>query len=346
MKGRALAHLLTAERPIDRGRNAFGVRGGAGNDLGHTQRLGAGGDARLIAAPRDEHHRLSVPQRLHHRSVSGVANQQRGTLQHGRMGNRPLDAHVPRMSGELGWVVFRSNGDEYADWPISECLDGGLRQLDVVLPLGADRHQDPWIAGLVQKRRTRQWRFPDAEWSDVVVPRRQCGKGVIEDLVGRVQNEIRRLQQLGVAADQRQGPRANVLFDRTRWVGTDVEGAVHRRPRNGWAGGVHRLDAKERGHDGCGSMAVDQPGDRLRHLVGPDSQAALHERTRLGQIATGHLHRVLDHAGHPRPEVELLWENVNVNAERTEQALYWRITDEDGVVPPIAEGQARGCQRR
>src|SRR5207245_5218915 len=111
-------------------------------------------------------------------------------------------------------------------------------------------------------------------------------------------------------------------------------------------GGGHRRDAKERGHDCCGSMAVNQPGDRLRPLVGPDSQAAVHERPRLRQIATGHPHRVLDLAGHPRPEVELLWENVNVNPERTEQALYWRITDEDGVVPAIAERQARGCQRR
>ena len=54
----------------------------ARHDLGDTERVGAGGDAGLITAPRDEHHRPSLPERLHHRSMSRMADQEDGSLQH------------------------------------------------------------------------------------------------------------------------------------------------------------------------------------------------------------------------------------------------------------------------
>jgi len=97
--------------------------------------VGSGGDTRLIATPGDEHHRLSVPQGLHHRSMARVANEKSGSFQDSRMRNGLLDPRVGRMTGELRWVVFRSERDQDADPLIPESANRSVGELDVVLPL-------------------------------------------------------------------------------------------------------------------------------------------------------------------------------------------------------------------
>jgi hypothetical protein len=93
-------------------------------------------------------------------------------------------------------------------------------------------------------------------------------------------------------------------------------------------------------------MTIDRRSDRLGYGVRPDSQSTLQEWTRLGQVSTGRLRRILDDPGQTWSEVELTGEDIDVNVQRTEDALHRGIADEDRVVPTVAEGQARGCQRR
>src|SRR5438128_7514364 len=135
MLGSAATHHRVGHHPLDGGPDSFSRRLSAGNDLSDTERLRAGGDTGLIAAPRDEHHWLSVPQRLHHRAMARVANEEGGSFQYGRMRNRLLDSRVLRMAGKFRGLVFRSKRDQHADRLIGERLNGGLGEVDVVLPL-------------------------------------------------------------------------------------------------------------------------------------------------------------------------------------------------------------------
>src|ERR1700716_3056377 len=135
--------------------------------------------------------------------------------------------------------------------------------------------------------------------------RRQAIKGIVEDLVRRVQYEVRRLEQFHISLDQGKCPRADVLFNRARRVWPDVERTVDHRPWKGWACGVDRLDAKQRGDDGGRSMTLDRQGDRLSHIVRPHGHPALKEWTGLCQIAARRLHRILDDTGHAGTEVDV-----------------------------------------
>src|SRR6202011_1210533 len=94
----------------------------------------------------------------------------------------------------------------------------------------ADRDENPRIAGVIEVCGTVLRWLPDTERSDVVMTRGQVGEGIVEDLVGCMQDEIRRLEQLRIALDQGDRTRANVLFDRAGRVRTDIEGAVDHRP--------------------------------------------------------------------------------------------------------------------
>src|SRR5207253_10908254 len=67
---------------------------------------------------------------------------------------------------------------------VSEGLERHLCQGKVVAQLGADRHQDPRIAGLVEIRRRLGWEFPYAERANVVVPRRKSSEIEVKDSVG------------------------------------------------------------------------------------------------------------------------------------------------------------------
>ncbi len=171
--------------------------------------------------------------------------------------------------------------------------------------------------------------------------RRQSSKPIVEDLVGGVQHEVGRLEQLGVSLDKGQRPGTNVFLNWARRVRADVERAVDHGPGNGWARGVDRLDAKERGNDGGGSLTIDHGGDGLGYVMGPDGHSALQQWTGFSQIAPSRLHRIHDKACEAGPEIELARKDIDINVERAEDALHRGITDKDGLVSSVAQRQAR-----
>ena len=116
--------------------------------------------------------------------MTGMAHEQAGTIQNHRMGDRLLDMCVWRHAADLTRVVTWSDGERHPDGHVSEGLERHLCQGKVVAQLGADRHQDPRIAGLVEIRRRLGWGFPYAERANVVVPRRKSSEIEVKDSVG------------------------------------------------------------------------------------------------------------------------------------------------------------------
>src|SRR5438309_8258108 len=171
-------------------------------------------------------------------------------------------------------------------------------------------------------------------------------KRIVEDLVRRMQDEVRSLEQFGVALDQGKCPGTDVILNRAGRMRPNVEGAIHNRPWTGGAGGIDRLDAKQGGDDGGRSLTRDRLRERLRHIVGPHRQTALQYGPGLSQVTGRRLHRLLDDASEARTEVDLLRKDLNGNMEGGHGVLHRRIAYKGDFVSAITQRKARGHQWR
>ena len=118
-------------------------------------------DLGLVAAERHGGDRDARGDRLLHDAHAAVADDRGGALEHGRMRDEALDAHVGRRR-QLGAVVGVGERQEARARARRAAPRSRARELLVALVLGRARHEHPRVAGLVEPGRAPRRAGPRA----------------------------------------------------------------------------------------------------------------------------------------------------------------------------------------
>jgi hypothetical protein len=283
----------------------------------------------------------TVPERLHHRSVAGMADEQGRALQNGGVRHGPFHLRIGRHRPELDRVVVGPEGHDDSQPARRQSVERGPRQRHVVLELRADRDQRPRVPWLREIWWNLARWFPDTQRPDVVVSLGQPVEGEVEHGIRRVQHEIGFTEQRGVAGDQRDSARAEVCLEGSRRMRADVEGAVHDGPRTTGVGGVQCLQAEQRRDDRGGVRFENDRPDGIRDLTRPFGHRLSEQRPRRGKVAAGRGHGLPDRPHEARSEVELGRENGDRDIHSSKRTIDRGVSNEGHVVATPAEPQ--GC---